>query len=140
MILTIRRNTREDHKRPGICLLKNYVFILTCLTLVTFKVLPVWRNTPIETFFRCSKQFFNLLILMSFSASAVFYFTYSTLAKCYPLRTFFIEGGKKVTWSEIRWIGGWGTEVMLCFGQKLLNTQCCVGRCSCKSPIMKWAN
>ena len=23
--------------------------------------------------------------------------------------------------------------------QKLLNTQCCVHRCTCKSPIMKWA-
>ena len=26
------------------------------------------------------------------------------------------------------------------FGQKLLNTQHGVGRCACKSPIMKWAN
>ena len=25
-------------------------------------------------------------------------------------------------------------------GQKLLNTQCSVGRCTRKSPIMKWAN
>ena len=26
------------------------------------------------------------------------------------------------------------------FGQKLLNSQCSVGRCAHKSPIMKWAN
>ena len=26
------------------------------------------------------------------------------------------------------------------FDQKLLNTQCSVGRCAHKSPIMKWAN
>ena len=25
------------------------------------------------------------------------------------------------------------------FGQKLLTTQCGVGRCACKLPIMKWA-
>ena len=25
------------------------------------------------------------------------------------------------------------------FDEKLLNTQYCVGRCACKSPIMKWA-
>ena len=31
-------------------------------------------------------------------------------------------------------------EVMLFFGQKLLNTEHGVGRCACKSPIMKWAN
>ena len=29
---------------------------------------------------------------------------------------------------------------MLLFGQKLLNTQCGVGRCTYKSPILKWAN
>ena len=26
------------------------------------------------------------------------------------------------------------------FGQKLLNTRCGVGRCTCKSPTMKWGN
>ena len=26
------------------------------------------------------------------------------------------------------------------FGQKLLNTQCGMGRYSCESPTMKWAN
>ena len=42
-------------------------------------------------------------ILMPFSASAVFCFTSSTSAKCFPLRTFFIWGNKKkVAWGEIR--------------------------------------
>ena len=40
------------------------------------------------------KQFLNSLILMSFSASAVFCFTFSTLAKHFPLRTFFIWENK----------------------------------------------
>ena len=30
--------------------------------------------------------------------------------------------------------------VMPVFGEKLLNTQHGVGKCTCKSPIMKWAN
>ena len=29
---------------------------------------------------------------------------------------------------------------MTFFGQKVLNTQCRVGRCLHKAPIMKWAN
>ena len=53
---------------------------------------------------------------MPFSASAIFCFTYSTLAVCFPLRTFFIQWNqqnKKAAWGKIRWIGRWGTEVML---------------------------
>ena len=33
-----------------------------------------------------------------------------------------------------------GTEGHAVFGQKLLNSQRGVGRCTGKSPIMKWAN
>ena len=46
-------------------------------------------------FFHCAKQFLNSLILMPSSTSAVFYFTSSTLAKHFPLRTFF-NNKKKV--------------------------------------------
>ena len=46
-------------------------------------------------FFHCSEQFLNSLHLMPVSASAVFCFTSSTLAICFPLRTFFIWGNKK---------------------------------------------
>ena len=88
---------------------------------MTFKVLSIWCNTPIETL----KQFLNLLILMAFSASAIFSFTFPTSAKHLPLRTFSIQGNnKKVTQGENRWIGRVGH----------------VRRCACKSPIMKWAN
>ena len=59
----------------------------------------VWLSRP---FFQCSKQFLNSSILMPFSASAVFCFTPSTLAKRFPVRTFFHPGKqKKVTWGEI---------------------------------------
>ena len=56
--------------------------------------------------FHHSKQFLDLnsSILMPFSAFAVFCFTSSTLAKCFPLRTFFIWGNKpkKVAWGQGR--------------------------------------
>ena len=110
-----------------------------------FKLQSPSKYSPFDTvhllrcFFHCSKQFLNLSILMSFSASAVFCFASSTSAKHSPLMTFFIQGNKqkKVTWSEIGWIGRVGHRVMLIFGQKLLNIQ---WRCACKSPIMTWAN
>ena len=34
----------------------------------------------------------------------------------------------------------WGHGDHAIFGQKLLNTQCGVGTCTPKSPIMTWAN
>ena len=79
---------------------------------------------------------------MPFSASAVFCFTSSTSAKCFPLRTFFHGRNKKnCSGKQKKSLGvrGWGMGVMLFFGQKLLNIQHGVGRCTHKSPIMKWA-
>ena len=43
---------------------------------------------------------------MPFSASTIFCFTYSTSAKHFPLRIFFVQGNKKSHW-------GWGMGVML---------------------------
>ena len=93
-------------------------------------------------FFHCSKQFLNSLILIPFCASAIFCFTFSTSAKCFPLRTFFIQGKKNKSLGVRlhKWGWGGGMGVMLLFDQKLLNTQCSVGRCVCKSPTMKWEN
>ena len=92
-------------------------------------------------FFHCSKQFLNSSILMPFSASAVFCFTYSTPAKCFPLRKIFIWGNKKKSLGERDQVnkedGAWGS---CCFGQILVNTQQGVDRYAHKSPIIKWAN
>ena len=86
-------------------------------------------------------NFLNSPVLMPFSASAVFCFSSCTSAKCFPLRTFFIQGNKqKVSWDEIGWIVRVEHGGHAVFGQKLLNTQCGVGRYACKSPIMRWAN
>ena len=53
--------------------------------------------------FSIAQKFLNLLILMPFSAFAVFCFTASTSAKRFPLRSVFIQGNKqtiKVTWGK----------------------------------------
>ena len=86
---------RGDPK-SRIYFLKMVYLFLHVLTSVTFKVLAIWCNTLIETFFfHCSKLFLNLSILMPFSASAIFGFTSSTSAKYFPLRTFFMGETEK---------------------------------------------
>ena len=54
------------------------------------------------------KTVLNSLILIPFRASAIFCFTSSTSAKCFPLRIFFSWRNKKVAWGKIRWIGRGG--------------------------------
>ena len=68
--------------------------------------------------------------------SAIFCFTFSTLSKCFPVRTLFIWGKKKRC-SVADQVGHGDHPV---FGQKLLNVQHGVGRSDHKSPNMKWAN
>ena len=107
-----------------------------------FKLKSSSKNSPFDTihllryFFHCSKQFLNSFIFIPFSASAIFCFTTSTLAKWFPLKTSFIQGNKKSHWGW-DWMnrseGNWCHAV---FGQKLLNTQSGVGRWAHKSPEM----
>ena len=59
----------------------------------------------------------------------------------FPFEDFFHPGKiKKVAQDKIRLIGRVELGGHAVFGQKLLNTQCSVGRCARKSPIMKWAS
>ena len=112
-----------------------------------FKLKSPSKYSPFDTihllrhFFPLLKTVLNSLILIPFSASAVFCFTSSILAKHFSLRIFFIWGNKKnVSHSQIRWIRRVGHGSHAIFGPKLLNTQCSVGRCADKLPITKWAN
>ena len=61
--------------------------------------------------------------------------------KTLPFQDLFHQGKQKnVAWGETTRIGRVGHSGHEVFGQKLQNTQRCVGRCACKSPIVKWAN
>ena len=87
--------------------------------------------------FHHSKQFLDLnsSILMPFSAFAVFCFTSSTLAKCFPLRTVIFWGNNKshMRHDPVNREGGaWGSR---CFWSKTAQH-----RCACKSSIVKWAS
>ena len=82
---------------------------------------------------------FELIDFDTLGASAIFCYTSSTSTKHFPLRTFFLWGNKKrVARGETGWMG-WGAQGHDVFGQKLLNPQCGVSRCTPKSPIMKGA-
>ena len=120
--------------------MKNCICILPCLNFNHLQSTLHWCNTPIETVFPLLKRVLNSLILMPFSAYAIFCFTSSTLAKHLPLKTFFIWGNKKkVTgWDWVNRELGHGGHAI--FGQKLMNTQHTVSQCTHKSPIVKWAN
>ena len=90
-----------------------------------------------QDFFHCSEQFLNWSILMPFSSSAVFCFTSSTSAKCFPLRTFFFQGNKKSHLGQ-DWVNREGRAWGSCnFWSKTTEHS---ERYAYKSPIKKWAN
>ena len=117
-----------------------------CIYSYMFKLQSPSKYSPFDAmhllrhFCHCSQQLLNLLILMLFSASAIFCFTSSTLTKCFHLRTFFIQGNKQSHWGEIGWIWRVKDGGHAFFGKKLQNTEHGIGRCLVNHPIMKWAN
>ena len=91
-------------------------------------------STAQNSFSDC--RFWCLLVLLPFFVSPL-----PHQQNISPWGLFFSQGNKnKVTQGEVRWIGRVGHRGHAAFGQKLLNTQCGVGRCARKSPTMKWAN
>ena len=86
-----------------------------------------------ELFWTC--QLWCVLVLVLFFGSLV-----STSAKLFPLRIFFHPGKQKKSLGERSGDREGRAQGHAAFGQKLMNTQCHVGRCAGKSPIVKWAN
>ena len=117
-----------------------FVYKKLCMYSYMFKIQSSSKNSiwcSWDVFFHCSKYFLNSSI--PFNAFTVLRFIASTLEQSFPLRIFFTLRNEKSHSREIRWlgrVGHWGDAI---FGQKLLNTQHGVGRCTCKSPLMKWA-
>ena len=109
-----------------------------------FKVQSPSKYSPIyllRHFLYCSKQFLNSSILKPYGASAVFLFHLFHISKTFPFEKFFHLGKQKlycVGQDRVNREGG--AQGSCHFGQNLLNTQHGVGRCTCKSPMMKWAN
>ena len=105
------------------------------------KYFPFDPTHLLKCFSHCSKQFLNLQILIPFDASAFFLFYLFHISKTLLFEDFFHLGRQKKKSLRMR-LGeqrGWAGDHTIS-GQKLLNTQHRVGRCTCKSPIMNWAN
>ena len=71
-----------------------------CVYFYMFKLQSPPKCSPFDAIhlsrlFHCLKQYLNSSILMTFSASAVFCFTSSKVAKCFLLRTFLKQGNKQ---------------------------------------------
>ena len=102
--------------------IKYCVFILTCLNFSHLQSTLHLMQYTYRDIFPLLKTVLNLLILIPFRASAIFCFTSSTSAKCFPLRTFFIceneQTNTNVTWGQIGWIGKVGHVHQYVFGQK----------------------
>ena len=108
-----KRVKYEEGLKKWNLLIQNWVFI----TLLHYfqSSLHLIQYTYWDVFAHRSKLFLNLSILKPVSISAIFCFTSSTWAKHLLLRTFLIQGNKqtKDALGKIRWIGGWGTGIML---------------------------
>ena len=101
-----------------------------------FNAITYW-----DIFFYCSNWFLNLSIMILL-VSLLFLFHLFHVGKMFPSEDTFPpeKQTKKVSQGGIGWIGRVGQGGSAEFGQKLLNTQWSVGRCTRWSTIMKWAN
>ena len=138
----------KEHNTKGDPLSPEFIYKKVCVYSYMFKCQSSSKYSLFDAkylsrcFSRCSKQFWNLLILMAFSASVIFCFSSSTSAKCFPLRTFLIQGNKKKKSLGVILVNmeaGWiiGLRPLLVKNCWTLNM---AGRCTCKPPIMKRGN
>ena len=116
-----------------------FIYKILCIYSYMFKLQSPSKYCPFDVirlsrnFSHYSDQFFNLLILMPFCTFAFFVSPLPHWQNV-PLWGLFHRRNKIVAQGESRWIGRVGHQGHDLFGQKPL------GRCTCKSPIMKWAN
>ena len=99
----------------------------------SFDAIQDFFPTAQNNFWMC--QFWCLLVLLLCFVSPLPPCQNSSLWGLFSSR----EANKKITEGQIRWLGRVGHGGHAVFGQKLLATQHCVGRCTRKSSIVKWA-
>ena len=91
-------------------------------------------STAQNSFWTC--WFWCLLVLLLFFVSPLPYQQNSFLWGLFSS----MATKNKVTWGEIGWIGRVRHGGHAIFGQKVVSSQCGMGRCVHKSPIVKWSN
>ena len=78
-----------------------FIYKKLCIYSHVFKLQSPSKYSPFDAtqlqkcFLHCSKQFLNLLILMPFSASAIFLFHFFHMSKAFPFEDFFSSGEAK---------------------------------------------
>ena len=92
-------------------------------------------STAQNRFWTC--WFWCLLVLLLFFTSPLSHWQNISLWGLFSNREI---NEKKVTRGKIRWIWRVGHRGYAGLGKKLMNTQRGVGRCTRKSPTVKWAN
>ena len=93
-----------------------------------------------QDIFSTAQKFFSV-DFDAFNASAVFCFTSSTSAQCFPVRTLLIQGNKNKSPLGQNLVNReGGAQGSCCFWSKTAEHSARCGRYAHKSPIMKWAN
>ena len=122
---------------------KNCVFILTCLNFSHLQSTLHLMQSTYWNIFPLLKIVLNSLIFMPLSWHFfVCLFHLFHIGKTFPFEDFFHLERQKICcsgWDRMDREGrAW--EPCCLWGGQPLNTQHSVGRCACKSPIMKWTN
>ena len=131
-------NTKGEPPQTWNLCIKNCAFTLTCLNFSHLQSPLHLMQYTYQDFFPtvqnsfCTCQFGCLLVLLLFFVSPLPHQQNVSLWLS-------SRETKKGRLGEIRWIGKVEHGGHASLGPKL-NTQYGVGRCTCKSPIMKWAN
>ena len=85
----------EKHGKDILILLIKMGIYSYLFQLVTFKILSIWCNTPIKTFFPRLKTVFELIDSDAFSACAVLLFHLFHISKMFPFEDLFSSGKQK---------------------------------------------
>ena len=117
-----------------------------CLYSNIFKLQSSSKYSPFDAvhlsrcLFHCSKQLLNWFILMPLSVLQFLFHPFH-IGRGFSFEEFCHPGKQKesLVAKSSRRIGRVGHRGHAILVQKLLNTQKGVGRCTSKSPIMKWA-
>ena len=124
-----------------------FIYKILCIYSYTFKLQSPSKYSPpvavhlSRCFFHVSEQCLNSSILMPFCAFAFFLFYLFHISNTVLFEDFFHSGKQKMLLGGDQVNMEGGAQESCCFlVKKLLNTQCSVGRCTCKSPIVKWEN
>ena len=136
--LSVQDTYEGEPPRTWNLFIKNFAFILICLNFSHLQSTLYLVQYTYKMFFPLPKTVFELLDFNAFLCFCRFFVSPLPHGQNVSLWGLFSSGKQKVIWGKIEWIQRMGHRVHAGLGQKLLNTQNGVGRCTHKSLIIKW--